>query len=115
MEVRRHEWAKYQSLKTTYVCTRYQMEGDQPVHDSEDQVLYTYAAGRRPFESIRLCLELLICEFRSTYLRLGGYNCISHFREHGSLSELHFYSARLTDAQEAHLLNEMNTKWKDVA
>jgi len=52
---------------------------------------------------------------RSTYLRLGAYNYISHFREYGSLSELHFYNARLTDEQEAHLLDEMNTKWKDVA
>ena len=44
-----------------------------------------------------------------------GDTDISHFREYGSLSELHFYNARLTDEQEAHLLDQMNTKWKDVA
>ena len=86
--------------------------GDPPVHDSGDQV-YTYVPGEdltSPYEYV-----LNSSSLKSTYLRLGGYNYVSHFREYGSLSEFHFYKARLSDAQETHLLSEMNTKWSAIA
>ena len=52
---------------------------------------------------------------RSAYARLGGYNDVLQFREHGSLSEFHFYNNGLMDKQEAYMLAQINTKWSAVA
>ena len=108
----RYDQANGQNINRLKVFTLPHTDGTAPVHDSGDQV-YTYAAGTDLSSPKDFVLNS--SGNRSQYLRVGGYNYISHFREAVSLSELHFYKARLSDAQETHLLSEMNTKWSAIA
>ena len=109
----RYDWANRQNINRLKLYTLPHTAGSAPVHDSGDQI-YTYITG----EDLSYPLEHVLNSYtygKSTYLRLGAYNNSTQFGSHGSMSELHFYNAKLTAAQETYLLQQMSTKWSAIA